>query len=530
MGRIVSLKDEKNFTKITKDIDFSKVKIEELNGTKEILTKVIKLYDKKYKFGFNVQGFEKRKLEILYQKKFKYFDIELTSEVSESFSKNFLSNQFYKTKELHDLIEYTENIKVYRIKLSRKGENILSYNTYCVPGLRCKSSVLKYKYRVRRSVINSVNKDEKEYYQVLDLEHVLGICEFIEMCYDYLTKDRTLIDGQQQSYFKVAYEKEDIEEILDIKYLLNLNFNMLSPKIKCLLCEVVINLSYIQSSINYNKKYVKSLNGLYSKSFQTKRNIPEKYLNIMRNTSLLEDFSFVEIDESVDIPKFKKIEKEFSVVKKNLKLKKYLKQIPELRFRRLGQHKASGMYYPDYKCICVDITEPSSFIHELGHHIDLSTGNTSRSMDSKFKILAIKYRKELLESVSLSDMDTQEYYKTKKSYYNTPTEIWARCFEIFLVKIKKCESSLMPAKHALIVKKGYPNCSKELLEIINQYYSEIIPNLKENLDLTLKEEVNTTKLKRNGNINNLKVKQYKVSIGEEKSIIDSDIMQMVFVV
>ena len=112
----------------------------------------------------------------------------------------------------------------------------------------------------------------------------------------------------------------------------------------------------------------KVLSGDYARSFQTKKNIPQKYIKAMAKSGFNEYFGYVEFDEECDLALMEELYKEYGAFAKELKVQKF----PEvsLRFRKLGNHKASGLYYYTLKCLCVDVRFPGSFVHEVGHAID----------------------------------------------------------------------------------------------------------------------------------------------------------------
>ncbi|CAG9717876.1 hypothetical protein CNEO4_650010 [Clostridium neonatale] len=93
--------------------------------------------------------------------------------------------------------------------------------------------------------------------------------------------------------------------------------------------------------------------------------IPQRILKVMKNNKFLENFSYVELDSDTDLEKFSIVEKEFLRIRKLFNMSEVKKA--ELRIRKLGKHKALGLYYPGLRCLCVDITSPSSFMHEFGH-------------------------------------------------------------------------------------------------------------------------------------------------------------------
>lgn len=190
--------------------------------------------------------------------------------------------------------------------------------------------------------------------------------------------------------------------------------------------------------------YYKDLDSGYAKSFMLKKNIPQKVVCSMRSSGFNRYFGFVEFDEDTDLKKVEEVANEFSAVWET-----YLTGIDStknvIRFRKLGQHKAAGLYYPAYGCLCVDVRHPSSLIHEYGHLIDFTHGNLSNT--STFYELRALYKCSLL-----SFMDSDEGFnksmkgnsKYNLSYYLTPTEIFARCFELYVSKILGVTNSIVP--------------------------------------------------------------------------------------
>ena len=62
-----------------------------------------------------------------------------------------------------------------------------------------------------------------------------------------------------------------------------------------------------------------------------------------------------------------------------------------IRFRKLGNHKAIGLYYPLIQCLCVDLRNTTSFIHELGHLIDhcMDDGGQLSEQPAFFNVLML---------------------------------------------------------------------------------------------------------------------------------------------
>lgn len=180
-------------------------------------------------------------------------------------------------------------------------------------------------------------------------------------------------------------------------------------------------------------KYEKQLSGEYAKSYQTKRNIPQKILDKMENSVFRDYFSFVEIDEDCDLDKIEIIEQNWSEFVKFLSLEDMtVLRNNTLRFRKLGQHRASGLYYPFYRSLCVDIRTPSSFVHELGHLLDYELGRYHKPVSSGYQFNHIyeRYEKKLKEAVACGKISFKKG-KYNLNYYLRKTEVFARMFELY---------------------------------------------------------------------------------------------------
>lgn len=209
------------------------------------------------------------------------------------------------------------------------------------------------------------------------------------------------------------------------------------------------------------KKYLEELTRDCAKSYQTKKNIPKKMLQYMKESGFNDYFGFVEYDESVDLEKAKEIEHEFRAFKET-----YLPLVSStdnsIRFRLLGKHKASGLYYPFIGCLCVDVRNPSSLIHEYGHLLDYKYGSLSRSYS--FKKLRDMYERHLnniVESGAKGSAQLQSKTKYSMDYYLIPTEIFARCFELYISKVLGMKNSLVPSEFGW----EYPTDDEFLIEV-----------------------------------------------------------------
>lgn len=227
-------------------------------------------------------------------------------------------------------------------------------------------------------------------------------------------------------------------------------------------------------------RYIKELrtkSSSYAKSYETKKNIPKKTLLAMETSVLNSYFGYVEFDEMCDLKKAEELSKEcvalldsfFSFAGKDT-------QNNSIRFRRLGNHKAGGLYYPGMQCLCVDVGSPSSFVHELGHLIDYTE---QYSLKKDFNEILRRYCYYIDR---LTPEETKFFTKKYgKDYYTNPTEVFARSFELYVTGKLGVKNSLVKCDYGVV----YPLKDEVLMEKIFGYFDVLITALKENK----KEEV-----------------------------------------
>ena len=164
----------------------------------------------------------------------------------------------------------------------------------------------------------------------------------------------------------------------------------------------------------------------YAKSFETKRNIPTKIQAAMDSTKFLDyGFGFVEFDEQFDLEKLPDIEEQWGLIHKALP---HSETKPELRFRKIEHRKAHGVYFPIFDCITISVRNVNSMLHEYGHHIDFTYDKDQNlSMSDEFRPLLKGYQKNL--------SDGGVYKGAMLNYFLTPTEVFARAFEIYCVTV-----------------------------------------------------------------------------------------------
>ena len=211
-----------------------------------------------------------------------------------------------------------------------------------------------------------------------------------------------------------------------------------------------------------------------AKAYQTKKDIPLKVLREMEKSEFNKYFGYVEIDESCDLDKVRAIAEEFSIFKEEVLPGVDSREV-SLRFRRIGNHKALGLYYPMLGCLVVDVTSPSSFIHEYGHCLDNILGDYPLSdMSGFYKTYSI-YKECLMESLRSDMAEYKRIYESKSkynlSYYLLHTEAFARCFEIYVARVLGLNTSLCKMDEKLGW--AYPK-SERLTESIKEYFDSLL--------------------------------------------------------
>lgn len=232
----------------------------------------------------------------------------------------------------------------------------------------------------------------------------------------------------------------------------------------------------------YDIKEEMSLGTEYAKSYETKKNIPQKVLDKMETTKFKSHFGYVEFDELVDLEKISHIEREWQGLNRQILLP--VMKDHSLRFRRLGKHKAAGLYFYNAKAVCIDIGNPSSFIHEIMHMIDYNTlPNSTLSSLFNFRNIIDRYR--YVTDTMVNKLEDENPFKSHwlskrkygREYYQSSKEIFARCGELYFTNILNIDNSLIDTNNKIL----YPSDDKMLIDLIKNYYSKIIQTTKEGI-------------------------------------------------
>lgn len=217
--------------------------------------------------------------------------------------------------------------------------------------------------------------------------------------------------------------------------------------------------------------YYREMEVEHARSFETKKFISQKVLAEMEASDFNNFFGFVEFDTEVDVKKAVEIAKEFRAIKDKY-LARYDLSENQLRFRKLGNHKASGLYYPMLKCLCVDISSPRSFIHELGHLIDYAGGESDSASFYPVKSAYIKHIDSMMEKDTTFKQRMKGRSKYGYGYFTTPTEIFARAFELYFAVCLGVSTSITPIPGEL--DKGIYPMEESMIALIKNYFDNLL--------------------------------------------------------
>jgi hypothetical protein len=183
------------------------------------------------------------------------------------------------------------------------------------------------------------------------------------------------------------------------------------------------------------KYYRTSQQSSHARSFETKKGIPKNIVESMEASSFNKYFYYVELDQDCDAKNVEEIAMEFKTFHDTY-FPNLTTDNTSIRFRKLGNHKAAGLFYPSVNCICVDLSYPSSLVHEYGHCIDYNFGNLSNS--TEFSKVLDRYSELLKGNAATKELKG----KYDLGYYLTPTEVFARSFEMYVTRELKVQNSI----------------------------------------------------------------------------------------
>lgn len=210
------------------------------------------------------------------------------------------------------------------------------------------------------------NSDKfKEVYDLaIDYQDI--VLKYKNMFLNINSDEAIITQNQKELISYIYYDLIILLEIAAKKQQLELNNDQEKEKIKMLL-GADLEFSEVKKK-KKSKHYVRpNLTERANKSFYWNNNaysqkIDQEILSIVENINANE----IEFPYTYDREKLLKLLTDFNHVLKKLGIKK---RDFEIRFKKIGHYKKTGMYIKNAKCIIVDPRFSTSIYHELGHFI-----------------------------------------------------------------------------------------------------------------------------------------------------------------
>ena len=274
----------------------------------------------------------------------------------------------------------------------------------------------------------------------------------------------------------------------------------------------VNHIAFVEHNFVLNQKYSRQSSATIA-TIQTDKKYQDTELN---KSTIFNQLGFrkVEVETQMyagrecDYNLFRKVEEDFEEICNKLP---HASAQPELKLRKLGKHKATGLYAPFLNILAVDVRNTESFIHEYGHYLDYKHGGKENyslrddfehiitSYSNNFKIISKKKEDDLLthlmkaskESipsvVSLeekrlsSELELLKQTEKMFDYFTTPTEIFARGFELWVFETITSNSSLLKNREEYSNRIEYASFNG-IKESLFAFFATIFPEetIKEN--------------------------------------------------
>ncbi len=239
-------------------------------------------------------------------------------------------------------------------------------------------------------------------------------------------------------------------------------------------------------------------------AWQTKKNINDETKSLMENTSLKDFFHYVELDNDVDLELYSVFEKEMQSI---YPLLPKTNEVADLRLRKLGNYQALGLYHSMSHTIALDFrsgkdrgkdknnpyapNEPgiASFIHEYGHFLDFTVDveNGNLSMQEAFQPILQRYQQ------NLNRLDKDSFVKARADYYSTPTEVFARAFEVYTAHLGLQSSFLRNSKSYELLEQ-YQLFDESIRPVLYAYFDQQFPEYRKQIEAYQSQRVERTSM------------------------------------
>lgn len=185
--------------------------------------------------------------------------------------------------------------------------------------------------------------------------------------------------------------------------------------------------------------------GRIATAFSDKVPVSPSVAAAARESPLHERFGHVEYDEDIDLSKVAQMEREIRIALDALPAA--LAPLESFRVRKLGKYRDNtlGVYSPERRAIVVDDGKAtrngysglSSFVHEYAHHLDAwSSPDGPLSTSDSFRPILASYCDGFDRAAAGEQLNA-----ATKDYLMTPTEVFARGFELWAAQAKGVRSS-----------------------------------------------------------------------------------------
>ena len=167
--------------------------------------------------------------------------------------------------------------------------------------------------------------------------------------------------------------------------------------------------------------------------FEDKKNPDADHVTAARDGFIGRAFSRTEVDDACDLTEFLDLQDELEARFRCGEIPQIDTSAHDLRFRLLGRHRAWGIYFPytpvsSTPCIAVDCRYPASLLHEFAHAYDFENGMPSNT-DVRFRLEILR---PFCDEFRRMAKDGGLSISPKKvAYYTTPTEVFARSWEVY---------------------------------------------------------------------------------------------------
>lgn len=214
-----------------------------------------------------------------------------------------------------------------------------------------------------------------------------------------------------------------------------------------------------------------------ARTYERKKTAPRRVLLEEANSPLVFFFTGgLELDPAVDLVRFRKFTEDFLSFLGRLQISSEWGRGVELKFRRLGRHRADGLYYPLQRVLALDVRTWSSFAHEFGHLMDYASqtiGPYHRTLSSSEEFVPVRCAliEHMQERARGDPRVSQRRGRLSWQYFASAAECFARAFEQFVAESLPGPSMLV---HAASRYRSDPLFFPELPEAAFAYFGEIV--------------------------------------------------------